>query len=84
MAAGGKPSAKDENGMKEWPRNKLKVLAKLLGRLGVKAAEALWGIFCTIIIWVLNRPKEVLGWVAQNLWALVVGVMRLVYIYYQK
>ena len=30
--------------MKEWLRNKLKVLASLLGMLGVKAAEALPGI----------------------------------------
>ena len=53
-AAGGKPPPKDEKGAKEWLRNKLKVLASLLGRLGVKAVEALPDIIGTIISWILN------------------------------
>ena len=43
-SGGGEPPPKDERGLKEWIRNKLKVLASLLGRLGIKAAEALSGI----------------------------------------
>ena len=39
----------------------------LLGRLGVKAAEALPDIIGVIISWILNRTKEVVGWVSQNL-----------------
>ena len=35
---------KDEKGLKEWVRNKLKVLASLSGKLGMKAAEASPGI----------------------------------------
>ena len=66
---------KDEKGVKEWLRNKLKALALLLGRLGMKAAEALPGIIGAIISWVLNRAAEVVGWVLQNLWALVVGLL---------
>ena len=41
---GGEPPPKDEKGLKEWARNKLKALASLLGKLGMKAAEALPGI----------------------------------------
>ena len=41
---GGEPPPKDEKGLKGWIRNKLKELASLLGRLGIKAAEALPGI----------------------------------------
>ena len=37
----GKPPPKEEKGLKNWVRNKLKALASLLGRLGPKAAEAL-------------------------------------------
>ena len=62
-------------------RNKLKALASLLGRLGVKAAEVLPGIIGAIISWILNRVKEVVGWVSQNLWALVVGIRGLLYTY---
>ena len=44
---------KDEAGLKEWIRHKLKALASLPGRLGVKAAEALLGIIGGIINWIL-------------------------------
>ena len=40
-AASGGEKPKDEAGLKEWIRNKLKALSSLLGRLGIKAAEAL-------------------------------------------
>ena len=46
---GGEPPPKDEKGLKGWIRNKLKALASLLGRLGMKAAEALPGIIGGII-----------------------------------
>ena len=75
------PPPKDEKGVKEWLRNKLKALALLLGRLGMKAAEVLPGITGTIISWVLNRAAEVVGWVSQNLWALIVSVGGLLYTY---
>ena len=41
---GGGPPPKNEKGLKGWIRNKLKAFASLLGRLGMKAAEALPGI----------------------------------------
>ena len=55
----GKPPPKDEKGMKEWLSDKLKALARLPGRSGVKAAEALPGVIGVIISWILNRAKEV-------------------------
>ena len=67
MASGGGEPPKDEKGLKEWIRNKLKALASLLGQLGIKAAEALPGIIGGIISWILNRAKDVVGWVSQNL-----------------
>ena len=73
-AAESPPPPKDEKGLKEWIRNKLKALASLLGRLGIKASEALPGIIGGIISWILNRAKDVVGWVSQNLWSLVVGI----------
>ena len=81
VASGGKPPPKDEAGLKEWIKNKLKVLASLLGQLGIKAAEALPAIIGGIISWILNRAKGVVGWVSQNLWALVVGIGGLIYTY---
>ena len=78
---GGEPPPKDEKGLKGWIRNKLKALASLLGKLCMKAAEALPGIIGGIISWILNRAKDVVGWVSQNLWALVVGIGALIYMY---
>ena len=79
VSGGGKPPPKDGKGLKEWVRNNLKALASLLGKLGMKAAEALPGIIGGIISWILNRVKDVVGWVSQNLWALVVGIGGLIY-----
>ena len=80
-SGGGEPPPKDEKGLKEWIRNKRKALASLLGRLGIKVAEALFGIIGEIISWILNRGAVVVGWVSQNLWALVVGIGGLIYTY---
>ena len=75
------PPPNDAKGLKEWVRSKLKALASLLGKLGMKAAEALPGIIGGIISWILNRAKDVVGWVSQNVWALVVGIGGLIYTY---
>ena len=80
-ASGGEPPPKDEKGLKEWIRSKLKALASLLGKLGMKAAEALPGIIGGILSCILNRAKDVVGWVSQNVWALVVGIGGLIYTY---
>ena len=81
VSGGGEPPPKDEKGLKEWIRSKLKALASLLGKLGVKAAEVLPGIIGGIISWILNRANNVVGWVSQNLWALVVGIGGFIYMY---
>ena len=43
-SGGGEPPPKDKKGLNKWVRSKLKALASLLGKLGMKAAEALPGI----------------------------------------
>ena len=79
--SGGEPPPKDEKGLKEWVTSKLEALASLLGKLCMKAAEAVPRIIGGIISWILNRVKDVAGWVSQNLWALVVGIGGLIYTY---
>ena len=79
ISGGGEPPLKDEKSLKEWVRSKLKVLASLLGKLGMKDTEALPGIIGGIISWILNRAKDVVGWVSQNLLALVVVTGGLIY-----
>ena len=52
----------------------MKALSQLLGKLADKALAALPGIIGSILSWILNRAKEVIGWLSQNLWALITGV----------
>ena len=73
---------KVKGGAREWIKSKLKALSQLLGKLADKALASLPGIIGSIISWILNRAKEVVGWLSQNLWALITGVGVLVYTYF--
>ena len=70
------------SGAGEWVKDKLKALSQLLSKLADKALASLAGIIGSIISWILNRAKEVIGWLSQNLWALITGVGVLVYTYF--
>ena len=71
-----------DGGAREWIKNKLKALSQLLGKLADKALASLPGIIGSIISWILNRAKEVIGWLSQNLWAFITGVGVLIYTYF--
>ena len=70
------------SGAREWIKNKLKALSQLLGKLADKALASLPGIIGSILSWMLNRAKEVVGWLSQNLWALITSVGVLIYTYF--
>ena len=80
--SGGTSGGDKKGGAREWIKNKLKVLSQLLGKLADKALASLPGIIGSIISWILNRAKEVVGWLSQNLWALITGVGVLIYTYF--
>ena len=71
-----------KGGAREWIKNKLKALSQLLGKLADKALASLPGIIGSILSWILNRAKEVVGWLSQNLWALITSVGVLIYTYF--
>ena len=71
-----------KGGAREWIKNKLKALSSLLGKLAAKAGAALPGIIGSIVAWLLNCAKEVVGWLSNNLWALITGVGVLIYTYF--
>ena len=71
-----------KGGAREWIRNKLKALSQLPGKLAYKPLVSLPGIIGSIISWILNRAKEVVGWLSQNLWALITGTGVLIYTYF--
>ena len=73
-----------KGGAREWIKNKLKALSRLLGKLADKALASLPRIIGSIISWILNRAKEVIGWLSQNLWALITVVGVLIYTYFMR
>ena len=71
-----------KGGAREWIKDKLKALSQLLGKLADKALASLPGIIGSIHSWILNRAKEVVGWLSQNLWALITGIGVLIDTYF--
>ena len=80
--SGGTSGGDKKGGAREWIKNKLKALSQLLGKLADKALASLPGIIGSILSWILNRAKEVVGWLSNNLWALITGVGVLIYTYF--
>ena len=80
--SGGTSGGDKKGGAREWIKNKLKALSQLLGKLANTALSSLPAIIGSIISWILNRTKEVIGWLSQNLWALITGVGVLIYTYF--
>ena len=80
--SGGTSGGDKKGGAREWIKNKLKALSQLLGKLADKALASLPRIIGSILSWILNRAKEVVGWLSQNLWALTTGVGVLIYTYF--
>ena len=74
--SGSTTTSDKKGGAREWIKNKLKALSQLLGKLAAKALASLPGIISSILSWILNRAKEVIRWLSQNLWALISGVER--------
>ena len=80
--SGGTSGGDKKGGAREWIKNKLKAQSQLLGKLADKASASLPGIIGSILSWILNSAKEVVGWLSQNLWALITGVGVLIYTYF--
>ena len=71
---GGSPTPpKNPNKLKEWIKNKLKALGRLLG----KAAAALPGIIGSIIAGVLNFLKKVVAAAAGHVWLFLTSIATL-------
>ena len=80
--SGGTSGGDNKGTARKWIKSKLKALSSLLGKLAAKAGAALPGIIGSIVAWLLNHAKEVVGWLSQNLWALITGVGVLIYTYF--
>lgn len=73
------PPTPSKGGIQDWIKKQLKNLGKLLSLLAGKLAAALPGIIGSIVSWLLSTTKDVVNWFANNLWALLVLVVGLLY-----
>ena len=73
-----KPDSKE--GVKEWIKKQLSSLSNVLSKLAGKAVDALPGIIGSIVSWLLSTAGKAIGWLGNNLWALVVGIGGLLFI----
>ncbi|CAG2207979.1 unnamed protein product [Mytilus edulis] len=73
------PSPPSKGGVQDWIKKQLKNLGKLLSFLAGKLAAALPGIIGSIVSWLLSATKDVVNWFANNLWALLILVVSLLF-----
>jgi hypothetical protein len=64
----------NKDGLKEWIKKHLQSLGRVLAGLAGKAAAALPGIIGSIVSWLLSLLAKTAGWLAENLWAMVLAV----------
>jgi hypothetical protein len=62
-----------------WIKRQLLNLGKLLANLAGKVASALPGIIGAILSWLLSTTGEVVKWFGENLWALLLLVIGLIF-----
>ena len=77
-AVGSTALPKNPNKVGEWIKNKLKALARLLGRLAGKAAAALPGILGSVVVGILNFLKKVATAAAQHVWLFLTSISSLI------
>ena len=63
--SGGTSGGDKKGGAREWIKNKLKALSQLLGKLADKVLVSLPRIIGSILSCILNRAKEVIGWLSK-------------------
>ena len=66
-------------GTKEWIKNMLQKITNLLIKIGDKALLALPGVIGAVINFLLKSAASVVGFVAENLWTLLIAISGLLY-----
>ena len=68
------PQPPGKGGLREWLKKHLQSLGRVLAKLAGKAAAALPGIIGSVVSWLLGAVAKTTGWLASNLWALLLAV----------
>ena len=73
-ASAAPPTPPSKAGLREWVKKYLHALGRVLAKLAAKAGAALPGIIGSVVGWLLNLLSKTAGWLASNLWALMLAV----------
>ena len=73
-ASAAPPTPPSKGGLREWVKKYLHALGRVLAKLAAKAGAALPGIIGSVVGWLLNLLSKTVGWLASNLWALMLAV----------
>ena len=73
------PTPKPEPGIRGWIKQQLQKIANLLLKLGDKLLIALPGIIGSVVAFILKTASAAVGFVAENLWMLIVAIGGLIY-----
>ena len=65
------PTPPSKAGLREWVKKYLHALGRVLAKLAAKASA---GIIGSVVGWLLNLLSKTAGWLASNLWALMLAV----------
>ena len=68
------PTPPSKGGLREWVKKYLHALGRVLAKFAAKAGAALPGIIGSVVGWLLNLLSKTVGWLASNLWALMLAV----------
>lgn len=78
------PTPPDKDGIRDWAKKRLQALASILAKLATKAAAALPGIIASVVSWLLNFLAKGAGWLADNLWASVIALGSILFLYVSR
>ena len=76
---GPSPKPGPKPGSREWIKEMLQKIVSLLIKLGDKALAALPGIIGAVVNFLLKSAASVVGFVAENIWTLIVAIGMLLY-----
>ena len=74
------PKPSSQGDVKDWIKNQLHNLGKLLVDLAGKAAAAIPDVIESIVSWLLSAMGKVVNWFGNNLCFFVAGVAGLLYV----
>ena len=73
-----KPPSNDPDTVRQWVKNKLQALARLLGKLGAKTLSSFPAMIGSIVSWVLGMLKKTVEFTAQHVYMFITFIATII------